>query len=221
MFVIKIFIVLMPWRIKRYLLQKIFKYKLDSSASIGLSWIYPSELTMDAKSRIDHFNVAINLDKIIMGANSFIGRNNWITGFSSKIISKHFQHQPERISALYLGDESAITKHHHIDCTNIITIGKFTTIAGYNSQLLTHSIDLYENRQSSVPISIGDYCFVGTNSVLLGGAVLPSHSVLGANSMLSKSYEEEWGLYGGNPAKFIKTIPSTAKYFTRTDGFVY
>jgi len=176
---------------------------------------------MKKGSKIGHFNVAINLDKIKIGENTSIGRSNWITGFPANTNSKHFAHQTDRESALILGNESAITKHHHIDCTSKIFIGNFVTVAGYYSQFLTHSIDIYENRQDSNPINIGDYCFVGTNSVILGGSVLPAFSVLGANALLNKSYTEQYTLYGGVPAKPLKALPQNAKYFHREKGFVY
>ncbi|ADF50912.1 trimeric LpxA-like enzyme [Zunongwangia profunda SM-A87] len=119
-----------------------------------------------------------------------------------------------------VGAHSAITKNHHIDCTSPIFIGKFVTIAGYQSQLLTHSINVYDNRQDSQSIYIGDYTFIGTNVVILGGSKLPAKSVLGAKALLNKSYEEEWMLYGGNPAKPIVPIQKDAKYFSRTKGYV-
>jgi acetyltransferase-like isoleucine patch superfamily enzyme len=122
---------------------------------------------------------------------------------------------------LQLGESAQITKNHHIDCTNLISIGKFSTIAGYQSQLLTHSIDLFENRQSSSPIIIGAYTLVGTNVVVLGGAVLPAYSILGAKSLLNKPFTEEWKLYGGVPAKMLADVSRDAKYFTRTEGFIH
>ena len=220
-FPLQLFCLLFPWRIKRRLLHWFFGYQLHPKAYIGLAWVYPDQLIMEEGSRIGHFTVAIHLDEVRMQAKATIGRNNWITGFSSKLASKHFQHQPNRISALYMGEGAAITKHHHIDCTSPIHIGKFTTIAGYYSQLLTHSIDIYESRQDSHPISIGDYCFVGTNVVILGGARLPDYSVLGAKSLLNKSYEQPYMLYGGNPAKPIQAIDASAKYFHRQQPFVF
>jgi acetyltransferase-like isoleucine patch superfamily enzyme len=176
---------------------------------------------MEEGSKIGHFNTAIHLDKIVMKKHSSIGRSNWITGFSSKKSSRHFQHQPERISVLTMHEGAAITKHHHIDCTSPVSIGKFTTIAGYDSQLLTHSIDIIESRQDSQPIVIGDYCFVSTNVVILGGAQLPDYSVLGAKSLLNKKQDQSYVLYGGQPANFIKSIDKEAKYFTRKEPFVY
>jgi carbonic anhydrase/acetyltransferase-like protein (isoleucine patch superfamily) len=68
---------------------------------------------------------------------------------------------------------------------------------------------------------IGEYTFVGTNVAILGGAVLPSYSVLGAKSLLNKPFEEEWKLYAGVPAKAVSDIDKDAKYFNRVDGFVY
>lgn len=178
-------------------------------------------LIMEKGAYIGHLNVAIHLDYLELGQNSTIGRSNWITGFPSKTKSMHFAHDKSRKSELIIGKESAITKKHHIDCTNTIHIGDYVTIAGYNSQLLTHSIDIYNGRQDSHPITIGDYCFVSTDVNILGGSILPSHCALATGAVLTKAYNEEWKLYGGVPAKPIKNIPKDALYFIRKKGFVY
>lgn len=215
------FVVILPWRIKRWILNRFYKYDLHPKAHIGLSYIFPKHLVMEEGAVIGHLNVAIHLDNMIIGKNSSIARFNWITCFPTGTDSRHFSHQIDRVSRLIIGEESAITKQHHIDCTNSIVIGKFVTIAGYASQFLTHSIDVYEGRQDSHPITIGDYVFVSTGVRILGGAELPAHSVLAAGAVLTKSYTDEWKVYGGVPAKPIKDIPKNAKYFTRERGFVY
>ncbi len=217
---LKIISFFFPWFLRRRILNKCFGYKIHADAKIGFSWIFPKELILDADSRIDHFNVAIHLNKVELGAKATISRGNWITGFPLKSASPHFKHQGGRKAELVLGESSNITKNHHFDCTSHIHIGRFATIAGYHSQFLTHSIDVYENRQDSNSILIGDYSFIGTNVVILGGSILPSHSALGAKSLLNKQFSEEWVLYGGVPAKKISEIPKTAKYFTRDEGYV-
>lgn len=217
---LKVLTFLLPWPLRRRALNSWFGFEINKDAYIGLSWVFPKKLIMNAGCRIDHFTVVINLDKVEMGIKATIGRGNWITGFPTLNDSMHFKHQPERRAELVMGKSSDITKNHHLDCTNLIQIGCFTTIAGYASQFLTHSIDVSENRQDSESIYIGDYTFVGTNVVVLGGSNLPSYSVLGAKSLLNKHYSNEWQLYGGVPAKPIKKIPREAKYFNRTDGFV-
>lgn len=219
--ILKSLTVILPWKLKRIVLQKWLGYTLHPTARIGLSWVFPDRLEMAAGAVIGHLNVAVNLDFIQMDEKASIGRGNWITGFSTKVESLHFRHQPAREAGLIIGHSSAITKNHHIDCTNLITIGRFATVAGYNSQLLTHSINVRENRQDSAPITIGDYTFVGTNVVVLGGSVLPSYSVLGAKSLLNKPYTDEWKLYAGVPAKMVSDIHQDDKYFSRTEGFVY
>ena len=176
---------------------------------------------MAAGSSIGHFTVAIHLETIQLKEQASIGRSNWITGFPSNSNSPHFKHQTSRTSKLILGEFSAVTKNHHLDCTNTIEIGRFATVAGYQSQFMTHSIDVFENRQDSAPITIGAYAFVGTNSVVLGGAILPAYCVLGAKSLLNKRHTQEWRLYGGVPAKELSVIPKTAKYFSRANGFVF
>jgi len=217
---LRITITALPWPLKRLLLQRFFGYQLDRSARIGLAWVFPRRLRMAAGSRIDALTVAINLDLLELGEMASIGRGNWITGFPSGTDSLHFTHQPDRCGEILLGDHAAITKNHHIDCTNRVTIGPFTTIAGYHSQLLSHSIDLQQNRQHSEPISIGAYCFVGSNCVILGGSVLPDQCVLGALSLLNKPLSETWCLYGGQPARRLKPIDPNAAYFSRSNGFV-
>jgi acetyltransferase-like isoleucine patch superfamily enzyme len=216
----KPWIVLLPWPLKRKILHLMFGYRLAPTAHIGLAWVYPRHLCMEAGSRIDHFTVAVNIDSLYLGVNAFIGRSNWITGFPTGTGSPHFAHQPERRADLHLGEYASITKSHHIDCTNTISIGSFATVAGYCSQLLTHSIDLRNNRQHSEPISIGAYCFVGSNCIMLGGSVLPDHSVLGALSLLGHPQTKPWSLYAGHPASWRKAIDKDCAYFSRNDGFV-
>ena len=174
---------------------------------------------MGEKTRIDHFTVAIHLDSIELGDYATIGRSNWITGHPSGS-RQHFVHQPDRQPRLILGEHSAITKNHHLDCTHEIQIGCFTTVAGYQSQLLTHSIDIVAGQQDSKPIRIGDYCFIGTRCTLLGGGRLPSHCVLAAGAVLTGTFEQSFSLYGGVPARRIKDIPADARYLSRTVGFV-
>ncbi|MEO6731465.1 MAG: acyltransferase [Ferruginibacter sp.] len=218
--ILKLISVILPWRLKRFVLNRYFNFEIHPTARIGMAWVFPHKLKMGARTRIDHFTVAIHLDTIELGEDSTIGRGNWITGFTTKMKSLHFNHQPERKAELIIGVSSSITKNHHIDCTNTIKIGNFSTIAGYQSQLLTHSINILESRQDSAPINIGDYTFVGTNVIVLGGASLPAYSVLGAKSLLNKVFSEEFTLYGGVPAKALGMIDKNAKYFFRTEGFV-
>ena len=210
---------LLPWQLRRSFLEKQFSYQIHPTARIGLGWILPNRLIMEEGSRIASATVCKNIDLLHLKSHASIGRGNWITGFPLGT-SRHFAHQTGRRPELIVGEHSAITNRHLLDCTSSVTIGKFTTFAGFHSQIISHSIDIEQNRQSSKPVRVGDYCFVGTNCVLLGGSVLPDFCVLGAKSLLNKSFAETYQLYGGVPARPIKALSRDSKYFQRTEGFV-
>jgi len=210
---------LLPWKQRRSFLEKQFGYTLHPTSRIGLAWIFPKQLVLAANATIGHLTLCKGIALLHLHEHSTIGRGNWITGFPQGP-SPHFASESERRPQLILGEHSAITHRHLIDCTNSVTVGKFTTVAGFRSQILTHTIDLEQNRQISAPVSIGDYCFIGTNSVLLGGSALPDYCVLGAKSLLNKSFTETHILYGGVPACAIQKLASDLAYFHRSEGFV-
>jgi acetyltransferase-like isoleucine patch superfamily enzyme len=209
----------LPWIIKRPLLQSLFGYRLHPTSRIGCSIITARELELGEGARIGNFNVLRGLSRVELGPHAIISQLNWITGFPAGA-SRHFAHQPERKPTLILGAHSAITSRHLLDCTNILTIGSFTTIAGFRTQILTHSIDLEANRQNSAPVSIGNYCLVGTGSIVLPGAQLPDYCVLGAGAVLNQVLKETHTLYAGVPARAVKKFPTDLGYFTRERGFV-
>jgi acetyltransferase-like isoleucine patch superfamily enzyme len=218
-FLFRLCVVLLPWPLRRHVLRLVYGYAIHPTARIGLSWVFPEKLVMAEHAHIGHLNVAIRLHRIELESHALIHRSNWITGVP-RGDPRHFQHLPGRDPALVMRAHSAITKHHHIDCTDRIEIGAFATVAGYGSQFLTHAIDLIASRQNAAPILIGDYCFVGTDVVILGGASLPERSVLGAKALLNKAHAEPGWLYAGVPATPVKALPADAAYFRRTTGFV-
>jgi acetyltransferase-like isoleucine patch superfamily enzyme len=212
--------ILLPWSARRSILEKQFGYSIHPTSRIGLAWICPRRLIMEENSRIGHFTLCKNIDLLHLGANSIIGQLNWITGFPSGE-SRHFAHQTDRHPELILEAHAGISSRHLIDCTARVRIGAFATVAGFRSQLVTHSIDLPAGRQSSEPIEIGEYSFIGTEAVILGGAALPHHSVLAAKSLLNKKWDAPYHLYGGVPAKPLKELPQDMEYFRRKEGFVW
>jgi len=210
---------LLPWPLKRRLLQGLFGYRIHPTARIGLSLVLVERLEMQAHSRIGHLNVLKGLVLLRLGEHARIGRNNWIYAFP-RGHARHFAHLPERNPALILGEHSAITHRHLIDCTECVSIGRFATVAGYCSQILTHSVDVYRGRQHAEPVHLGDFTFIGTDSCILGGAVLPDHCVLAAKSLLRTAHETPYRVYAGVPSREVAELPPDAGYFTRSQGFI-
>jgi hypothetical protein len=218
--VISILALVLPWPLRRAALVHILGYKIHRTARIGFSIICPIRLEMGPGAMIGNLNFCrAGIELLQLGECGVLGNLNWICGEPLGDVGL-FAHQEDRRPELIIGEHAAITNRHLIDCTDSFVVGRFSTVAGWNSQILTHSIDIERCRQSSAPIHIGDYCFIGTNSVLLGGSYLPDYCVLGAKSLLNKQYTERYWLYAGVPAKPTKQLSPDLAYFTRSRGAV-
>jgi acetyltransferase-like isoleucine patch superfamily enzyme len=60
-----------------------------------------------------------------------------------------------------------------------------------------------ESHTKRKPITIGDDCFIGMNSIILKGTVLGNNVVVGAGSVVSGVFPDNC-IIAGNPAKIIR-----------------
>ncbi|MEM9646366.1 MAG: acyltransferase, partial [Planctomycetota bacterium] len=188
----------LPWVARRFILKRVLGYQVHSKAFVGRSIILANSVALDEGALIGNWNVLKNLDRLEMRSHSSITSRNLVTASGVPLRDESGETCQRE---LILEEHSAITIGHLIDANHSIVIGRFSTVAGYGSQLLTHSIDLVDCEQRAKRIKIGQYCFVGTRCVLLGGAALPDHCVLGAMSLLNKEFVDGFRLYGGTPAR--------------------
>ncbi|MFT6842175.1 MAG: acetyltransferase-like isoleucine patch superfamily enzyme [Psychroserpens sp.] len=217
---LQLLIIFLPQNLRKYILTNLLGYIFKRDSRIGYSIILSKKVTFHNNAVVGHLNFFKGFDEINIGEYSTIGNLNWITAFPKGTTSKHFAHQPERLPVLKLGKHTAITNRHLLDCTGGFFIGDFTTFAGFRSQVLTHSIDLTNCRQNSSPVIIGDYCFIGTNSIFLLGSKVPDRCIIAASSTVTNVLEGQLGLFAGVPAKRIKDLnEKEVKYMTRTSGY--
>lgn len=78
---------------------------------------------------------------------------------------------------------------------------------GPNVGILSSNHDLY-NRDKNIPepVVIGDYCWIGMNSLILPGVTLGPSTIVGGGSIVTHSFPDGYVVIAGNPAKVIKTL---------------
>lgn len=82
-----------------------------------------------------------------------------------------------------------------------IIIGKGTYIAP-NVGLITsnHDINNLDKHMPPQSIHIGNKCWIGMNSIILPGIILGDNTIVGAGSVVTKSFAEGNCVIAGNPA---------------------
>lgn len=203
---------LFPWVIKRPLMQLLLGFRLAHGSRIGFALIFAEKVVLEKNASIGHFTIVSPIGLLHLMEQASIGRGNRIAGMQS---TRLYADEKNRKSALIMEPHAAITRRHLIDCSNTVTIGAFATVAGWNSQILSHSPNFSISAQTTKPVRIGRYTFMGTGSIVLFGAMLPDYSVLGAGSVLTKAHEETHRIYAGNPAMPVAKLDPAAAYFHR------
>ena len=86
------------------------------------------------------------------------------------------------------------------DNITVSTGVKFTTHDNAAIKIIPNRTDIFGR------IKIGNNCFIGQNTLILPGVELADNIIVGAGSVVTKSFKEEGIIIAGNPAKQISTI---------------
>ena len=87
-----------------------------------------------------------------------------------------------------------------------VFVGDYVEI-GPNCIIVSGNHDVYnQNEVVRKETVIGDYCWLASSAIILAGVVLGPRTIVGAGSVVTKSFPEGYCVIAGNPARIIKQI---------------
>lgn len=207
-----------PQPVKRWIYCRVLHWAVHPTARIGVTFILVKELIVEQDVSISHFNVIKGCDLVHLKEGSMIGAFNWVSGkvHSDRIESAASDRRPQ----LIMGRGAGLTMRHLVDCSDSVTLGDLSVVAGFRSQIVTHGIDVAAACQKSAPVRIGQCTVIFSGATLVPGACVPARCVVAAGAVVVGTLPEELRLYGGVPAKEIKRLPADHRFFTREQGAV-
>ena len=138
----------------------------------------------------------------------------WPMHFTSKVVGV----QNIRVG---IGSYPGYNPGVYIQGTGTLTIGNYTHV-GQNSGILSGGHDLYNHLELTESYTtIGDYCWIGMNVIILPGVTLGNHTIVAAGSVVTKSFPQGNTVIGGNPAKILKELnPAEMNKYEYTHKYI-
>jgi len=206
-------------------------YSVGKNCHIGFSLIKAGKVILADNTNIGHFNVIktneIYIDGKIKHLNIISGRfvfkmenRAWMLN-QNKITGSNIDGKV--INSFVMRRESSIIVHHIFDVTDNITIGEKTCVAGYGSQIWTHSFIFGKQNkaaQVSKSVEIGKNCYIGSSCVICPGVSIADNTVIGSHTTVSKSLKVS-GLYVGQGIRYIPYDPDVAIRTIEENGSGY
>ena len=108
---------------------------------------------------------------------------------------------------IYVGINSTVARPGcYLQGAGTIRFGDYVRLAP-NVGILSANHDLYDQRKYNVaPIVIGDYSWIGMNSIVTAGVTLGPRTIVAAGAVVTKSFPEGFCILAGVPAKVVKYL---------------
>lgn len=105
-----------------------------------------------------------------------------------------------------------------------IYIGNYVHFAS-NIGIISGNHDLYDQtKHINKEVRIGDYTWIGMGAIILPGVTLGPRTIVGAGSVVTKSFPEGYCVIAGNPARLVKKLDPTlfvpTRFKTEFYGFI-
>jgi acetyltransferase-like isoleucine patch superfamily enzyme len=204
----------LPSFCKRPLYRLFFGYRIGRRVRIGVSIIDAGKVDIGDDVSIGHLNIITRVADLTIKDHSRIGQLNIIRGGSKVSLGRYSEimrlneinsiPEPDSVNELdpqfLLGDGSIVTTGHKIDFTDKVELGRRVILGGRNSSLWTH------NRQRTLPITIGDLVYLGSEIRMAPGSSIGSRCIVGIGAVITGELVAEGKLIGGVPGKVIKDL---------------
>ena len=209
--VLLLLLAFLPSGIKVPLYRRLFGWRIGRDVRIGTSFIDAREVTIGDRVRIGHFNRFQRIPRLTVCDGAFIGnRNVFITAPAQYVASVR-----ETNPGLYVGEECYIIGPHFFDVHAPIRLGSSVTLAGRGSSFYTHGLDYRRACLAAEPVSIGENCYVGAHTLFTPGASVAPNTIVGMGALVTRSFDEQYVLVAGSPARIVKELDAQADWFTR------
>jgi acetyltransferase-like isoleucine patch superfamily enzyme len=145
-----------------------------------------------------------------VGRNVFIGEGAWLSIAPG--------------ARLTIGDNTHINRYFVLACVGQVTIGRNVVMAdrafvgdtnhGYADP---STPIIFQPMAPSRPVVIEDDCWLGINVCVLSGVRIGRHSVIGANSVVTRDVPP-YSVAAGNPARIVKQYDPLQQAWIRPVG---
>ena len=108
---------------------------------------------------------------------------------------------------IFVGINSSVARPGcYLQGAGTIRFGNYVQLAP-NVGILSANHDLYDQRKyNEAPIIIGDYSWIGMNSIVTAGVTLGPRTIVAAGAVVTKSFPEGYCILAGVPAKVVKIL---------------
>lgn len=118
-------------------------------------------------------------------------------------------------SGIFVGPNGTLTFGKNIWLTSEVKINCFTSITFGDDCLVAWNVEILDTDFHKIMISgkiinkdksitIGDRVWIGSGTRILKNTEIANDNIIGASSLLNKSYSQSFCIYAGNPAKIVK-----------------
>jgi acetyltransferase-like isoleucine patch superfamily enzyme len=204
-------LIVLPAPLRRLVGRRLLGWEIDPSAYIGRSVILADHVSLGPGASIGPRNVIRALEELRLEEGASIATRNWIVGIPRSL--DWFPHAPHRRPSLILRAHAMITDAHEIDCADRVELGEHAALAGFRSQILTHSLNLVRDCFDAAPVEIGPHTGVMSGCILQSGTRIPARCIVSAGSVVNTKLTRELTFYRGNPAEAVRQLPETLPFF--------